>query len=98
MIANCAFLAALILMLLVGLLLGRLDFLAPYKSLIVHQYLWTVLGAALLLFANLFACFYLAARTLFLKETGRKLAHVEKLLATPDTVLRDLSEQLADED
>ena len=41
---------------------------------------------------------YLAARGLFLKETGRKLAHVEKLLQTPDTVVRDLSERLAKEE
>ena len=30
-----------------------------------------------------------------LKETGRKLAHVEKLLQTPDTIVRDLSERIA---
>jgi hypothetical protein len=94
-IANCAFLAAMVLLLLAFLLLGELQFLAPYKVLIVNEYLWTVLGALVVLFLNLFAGFYLAARTLFLKETGRKLAHVEKLLQTPDTIVRDLSERIA---
>ena len=42
--------------------------------------------------------FYLTARGLFLKETGRKLAHVERQLRTGDTILRDLSERLAEED
>jgi hypothetical protein len=35
---------------------------------------------------------------LFLKETGQKLAHVERLLNTPDTVVRDLSARLAREE
>jgi hypothetical protein len=35
---------------------------------------------------------------LFLKDTGRKLAHVEKQLHTGDTIIRDLSERLAEED
>ena len=48
----------------------------------------------MVLFLNLFAVFYLAARGLFLKETGRKLAHVEKQLHTGDTIVRDLSERL----
>ena len=98
MIANCAFLAAMTLLLVLFMVLGELEFLAPYKRLIFGQYLWPVLGAAVLLFLNLFALFYLTARTLFLKDTGRKLAHVEKLLHTPDTVVRDLSERLAKDD
>ena len=95
MIANSAFLAAMMLLLVLFFVLGELEFLAPYKRLVFGQYLWTIVGAVVLLFLNLFALFYLAARTLFLKDTGRKLAHVEKLLQTPDTVVRDLSERLA---
>ena len=94
-IGNSAFLAAMVLLLLAFVLLGQLHFLSPFKALILHHYLWHILVALLLLFLNLFAAFYLAARTLFLKETGRKLAHVEKLLQTPDTIVRDLSERLA---
>jgi len=95
MIANSAFLAAMILLLVLFVVLGELEFLAPYKRLIFGQYLWTIVGAIVLLYLNLFACFYLAGRALFLKDTGRKLAHVEKLLQTPDTVVSDLSERLA---
>jgi hypothetical protein len=94
MIANCAFLAGLVLLLVTFWLMGQLEFLAPYKHLIAAEYLWVILGALVLLFLNLFAGFYLLARTLFLKDTGRKLAHVEKLLHTPDTVVRDLSDRL----
>ena len=95
MIANSAFLAGMTLMLLVFAAMGQLEFLAPYKRVILGQYLSTILAALGVLFLNLFGCFYLAARTLFLKETGRKLAHIDRLLQTPDTVVRDLSQRLA---
>jgi hypothetical protein len=98
MIANAAFLAAMVLLLLAFSVLGPLEFLAPYKRLIAAQYLWIILGALIIVFLNLFALFYLVARGLFLKETGRKLAHVEKQLRTGDTIVRDLSERLAGED
>ena len=95
MIANSAFLAAMVLLLVLFVVLGEIEFLAAYKRLIFGQYLWTIVGAIVVLYLNLFACFYLAGRALFLKDTGRKLAHVEKLLQTPDTVVSDLSERLA---
>ena len=57
-----------------------------------------ILGALVVVFLNLFALFYLITRGLFLKETGRKLAVVEKQLRTGDTIVRDLSERLAGED
>lgn len=98
MMANAAFLAAMVLVLLLFYLIGALSFLAPYKYLILHRYLPVIGGAAGVAFLNLFAVCYLTARGLFLKETGRKLAHVEKQLRTGDTIVRDLSERLAEED
>ncbi len=98
MIANAAFLAAMVLLLLAFSLLGPLEFLAPYKRLIVTQYVWVIVGSLIIVFLNLFALFYLIARALFLKDTGRKLAHIEKQLRTGDTIVRDLSERLAGED
>lgn len=98
MIANCAFLAALVLLLGGFWLIGQLEFLAPYRRTILGEYAWVIFGAVVVLFVNLFALFYLAAKTLFLKDTGRKLAHVDRLLKTPDTVVRDLSERLGREE
>ena len=98
MIANAAFLAAMVLLLLAFVVMGEVTFLAPYKHLILGQYLWPILGFATLVFMNLFALFYLTGRALFLKDTGRKLAHVEKQLHTGDTIVRDLSERLAEEE
>ena len=98
MIANSAFLAAMILILVGFFLMGRLEFLAAYKHSILPRYLWDIVGALVLVFLNLFGLFYLTTRRLFLKETGRKLAHVEKQLQTGDTVVRDLSDRLAEEE
>jgi hypothetical protein len=97
MTTNCAFLAAMVTLMLTGWVLGQIDFLAPYKHFLIHQYLWYVVSAIGLVFLNLLALFQLIARRLFLKDTGRKLAHVGKQLQTADTIDRELSERLATE-
>ena len=98
MIANSAFLAAMSLLLLAFWLLGQLEFLAPYKRVIFYQHAPLLIGAAAVLFVNAFALAYTLSRALFLKDTGRKLAHVDRQLTTPDTVARDLSERLSREE
>jgi signal transduction histidine kinase len=98
MMANSAFLAAMLVILLLFWLLGELQFLAPYKHVLFPRYLWVVVGSVLVVFLNLFGLIYSLTRSLFLKDTGRKLAHVERQLRTPDTVVRDLSERLAREE
>lgn len=95
MVANSAFLAAIVLVVLCFLLLEQLPFLIPYRRFILSRYLWVILAALVVVFLNLFALFYAVSRRLFLKDTGRKLAHVEQQLQTPDTIARDLSERLS---
>ena len=90
MIANCAFLAALTAFLLAGWLAGELRFLAPHKSLLFHLYAPLLGGVTLVLFLNLCAIYYSVARWLFLRETGRKLLHLDRQLATDDTAIEDL--------
>src|SRR3954470_5933184 len=94
MIANSAFVAAIVLALLIALLGEQLAFLAPYRRLIVQDFLWPIVCALVAIFVNVFALFYGINRRLFLKDTGRKLAHVEKQLLTPDSIVRDLSDRL----
>jgi hypothetical protein len=43
---------------------------------------------------NLTAAFYSIGRRLFLKDTGQKLAHIEKQLRTDDTISEELSHRL----
>jgi len=96
--ANSAFLAAMVLLVSGFLLLDQLPFLSRYKRVLLHDYLWVLTGFVTVVFVNLVALFYLVSRRVLLKETGRKLAHVEKQLQTPDTIVRDLSERLAAEE
>jgi hypothetical protein len=48
----------------------------------------------LVVFVNLFALFYGFARLVFLKDTGVKLHHLDRQLATRDTVLADLTRRI----
>jgi hypothetical protein len=92
MIANCAFAAAIAVLLLTVWLARELTFLAPYKTLIFREYAGIVVGGLLLLFVNLLAAFYGASRWLFVRETGQKLSHLDQQLTTPDAVLNELQE------
>jgi hypothetical protein len=80
MIANAAFLAALTVFLLVGWLAGEVIFLAPYKAVLFRSYGTYILGGILLLFFNSFGLYYGLIRWLFLRDTGRKLMHVDRQL------------------
>ena len=77
MIAN-ALIVTIALLLAAGFwLMGELKFLIPYRHLLFRQH-----GAAFLLwfavvFVNLFAAIYAIQRKFFLKDTGRKLSHVD---------------------
>ncbi len=94
MIKNTAFLAALTLFLVAAWLAGELSFLARYKVALFHQHGFAIATGALLLFFNLFCVYYVCARWLFLRDTGRKLLHLDHQLATPDSALDDLREGL----
>lgn len=94
MIKNTAFLAALTLFLLGAWLAGELTFLARFKGLLFRQHGAAIGAGALLVFFNLFAVYYAAARQLFLRDTGRKLQHLDRQLGTPDAALNDLTEGL----
>jgi hypothetical protein len=86
-IANAAFLAALTVFLMAAWLAAELRFLAPYKTALFSRHGATLAGGALLLFLNLTALYYTVARWLFLRETGQKLQHVDRQLATDDAAI-----------
>jgi len=90
MMANAAALAALTLFLLAMWLGSRLAFLAPYRVLLLQDYGPTICLVTLLAFVDLCAMYYAIARGLFVRETGRKLAHVDRQLASPDAAIEDL--------
>ena len=94
MIANTAFLAVLTVFLLVAWFAGELSFLVPYKAALFHEYGTVILGAVLVVFINLSAVYYALARWLFLRDTGRKLTHVDRQLIASEGVHEDLPPQL----
>jgi hypothetical protein len=59
-------------------LLGELKFLVPYKSVIFHSYGTSLLTALVVLFFNLFGAVLLLHRKFLLKNTGRKLSHLDR--------------------
>ena len=62
------------------LLFSQLDFLLPYKHVLARYYGTKAVLYLALAGINVYAFFFLLTRKLFLKDTGRKLAHMEKQL------------------
>lgn len=96
MITNSALLAALLLLLAVFWVAGETTFLVPYKRELFRVHGIHIGLFLLVVFVNLFALCYGVARVLFLKDTGHKLHHLDRQLATRDTVLADLTDRLED--
>ena len=95
MIANSIFVASLLVLVWAFYLLGELRFLAPKGAFLLRQYGTTVAWCAALVLGNLVAGILALNRKLFLKDTGRKLAHVEKQLRTGSSISDELSERIS---
>ena len=85
MIANALFISIALLLALGFWLMGELKFLIPYKSALLHEYGQAILVYLGVLFVNLFAATLALIRKFFLKDTGRKLFHVDKQLHLGET-------------
>lgn len=85
MIRNSLFISTIVMCVALFELLDRLHFLAPYKNT-----LFVNCGPSLALFfgalgLNLFAGILAINRQLLLKDTGRKLSHIDKQLQAEGT-------------
>ena len=96
MIANSIFAASVIAIAVLLYLVGELAFLAPYRDLILYRYGATIGWFTLLGFFNLCAAFFALSRKLLLKDTGKKLAHVEKQLRTGSSISEELTKLLGE--
>lgn len=94
MIGNAIFGATVVMIAVVFFLLQSCPYLIPYRHVLVGHYasILAMTGAAF--FLNLVALLYWVGRLLFLKDTGRKLAHLEKQLRTNDPLSDELSRHL----
>jgi hypothetical protein len=91
MIANAMFVATLIFLALGFWLAREMQFLIPWRSLILHRYLSSVLVFCGLLFANILGLTIWAERKFFLRDTGRRLRHLEQEIHTGQS---ELSEEI----
>ena len=94
MITSALFAATVCLLALLLYVLQECTFLVPYRQLIWLEYASTIAAFAGVLLTNLFAFFYLLIRTAFLKDTGQKLAHLEKDLRTGSAISEELAKRL----
>ncbi len=93
MIAN-ALLISIAVMLAIGFaLMGELRFFIPFKMAIWRAYSGYILSYCGLLFANVFAAAFALNRKFFLKDTGRKLAHLVKQFNTGQSELPSAVEE-----
>ena len=75
---NALFATAVVLMGAVLWLMGELEFLSRYRTVLLRDYS-RMFGVWLgLLAVNLFCGFFWLTQKMFLRDTGRKLKHVEK--------------------
>ena len=78
MIAN-ALLFTIAIMLAYGFwLLDQLKFMARYRAVLLHSYGSTIFTFAVVLFVNVFGFALAVSRRFLLKNTGRKLSHLDK--------------------
>lgn len=94
MIANTAFLAAVTTFLIVAWLAGELSYLSAYKTALFRTHGLHLGVVTVLIFLNLCSAYYWIARLLFLRDTGRKLQHLDRQLGTADGVLDELRDQV----
>ena len=94
MIANTAFLAAVTTFLILAWLAGELSYLSAYKTALFRLHGEQLAVVTVLLFLNLCGVYYWLARVLFLRDTGRKLRHLDRQLGTPDGVIDELRHQV----
>ncbi len=78
MIANALLLTIAIFLAYGFWLLDQLKFMASYKSVLLNAYGPVIFGSAAVLFLNVFGAFLVLQRKFLLKDTGRKLSHLDK--------------------
>jgi Na+/phosphate symporter len=87
MIANALLLTVAIFLAYGFWLMDQLKFMASYKSVVFHAYGHLILIAAGVLFLNVFGAALLVQRKFFLKDTGRKLSHLDQQFQVGQTEL-----------
>ena len=91
MLANAVFVATVIFLALGFWLMHELQFLVPWRALILHTYLKDIALYCALLFANILGLTIWIERKFFLRDTGRKLKHLDQEIHSGQS---ELSEEI----
>jgi len=78
MVANALLLSLALLLAVIFYLMDELNFLIPHRMFLFHEYGWALAVFFGVLFLNVFAGAFVLIRKSFLKDTGRKLSHIDK--------------------
>jgi hypothetical protein len=78
MIANALLITIAFLLAYGFWLMGELKFMASYKAVVIHAYGDWLCASVGILFLNVFGAVLLLQRKLLLKNTGRKLSHLDR--------------------
>jgi hypothetical protein len=89
--------SVLVAALLLGLLQVCVD-LVPFRRVLLLRYGWPIGLYLAALLVNLTGALYWLNRAFFLKDTGRKLSHLEKQVRTRSAIVMELTAQLEDSD
>lgn len=99
MIANAVFVATLIFLALGFWLVHELRFLILWRNLIFHQFWQPIAAYCGLLFANILGLTIWIERKFFLRDTGRKLTHLDQQIHSGDSALSsEINARFGDED
>ena len=91
MIANAILIATLIFLALFFWTTREMQFLVPWRSLILHQYAKSIALYCGLLFANILGLTIWIERKFLLRDTGRKLKHFDQEIHSGES---ELSEEI----
>ena len=96
MFKNALFATVVVFIAVVFYLMDELRFLIPYRDAILDRHGSEIALFSVVLFLNLLAGFFVLARRLLLKDTGQKLAHLEKQLRGRKSISEELSRRIAE--
>jgi hypothetical protein len=85
MIPNVVLITIAIFLALGFWLMGELKFFVPYKLVLWRAYATPILTYVAILYVNVFAATFVFIRKFLLKDTGRKLSHLDKQLHIGET-------------
>lgn len=96
MFKNALFATVVVFIAVVFYLMEELRFLIPYRDAILERHGREIALFSVVLFLNLLAGFFVLTRRLLLKDTGQKLAHLEKQLRGRESISEELSRRIAE--